>query len=289
MKNLSLGILFILVFSFAACDKDSDSNPDPIENRTNEEKATELLISLETGDTSKAMKYVDPNQYIQHNHQMEDGRQALVDAILNGDFDNYEIDISRSFSEDNLVVLHSEYTIGGESRIAFDVFRFANGLIVEHWDNFQDNQPVNPSGRTMIHGPVSITNLDQTDANITVANEFITTVMIGGNYPLTAEFLKDDENLIQHNPMMADNLSGMLAMMDTLAAQNIAFEYETLHQTVGMGNFVLTMSEGVFGNPAEPTAFYDLFRLEDGKIVEHWDVIETIAPQGEWVNQNGKF
>jgi len=37
------------------------------------------------------------------------------------------------------------------------------------------------------------------------------------------------------------------------------------------------------------TAFYDLFRVQDGKIAEHWDVLEAIIPKEQWKNQNGKF
>ena len=33
----------------------------------------------------------------------------------------------------------------------------------------------------------------------------------------------------------------------------------------------------------------DLWRVQDGKIAEHWDVMETIAPQDTWANDNGKF
>jgi predicted SnoaL-like aldol condensation-catalyzing enzyme len=64
-------------------------------------------------------------------------------------------------------------------------------------------------------------------------------------------------------------------------------KYDTIHQVLGEGNFVLVVSAGTFGDA--PTSFYDLFRVENGKIAEHWDVIETIAPQSEWKNQNGKF
>ncbi len=65
-------------------------------------------------------------------------------------------------------------------------------------------------------------------------------------------------------------------------------EYQKLHMVVGEGNFVLAVSEGKFGK-GDPTAFYDLFRLENGLIVEHWDVITTIPPKSEWKNENGKF
>ncbi len=50
---------------------------------------------------------------------------------------------------------------------------------------------------------------------------------------------------------------------------------------------MLTISEGTFAD--EATSFYDLFRVENGKIVEHWDVMETIIPKDEWKNANGKF
>jgi len=63
--------------------------------------------------------------------------------------------------------------------------------------------------------------------------------------------------------------------------------YEKNHIVLGEGNFVLAVSEGQFGG--EHTSFYDLFRLENGKIVEHWDIIETILPETEHKNTNGKF
>ena len=60
-----------------------------------------------------------------------------------------------------------------------------------------------------------------------------------------------------------------------------------IHLVLGEGDFVLVVSEGSFGG--EPTSYYDLFRLENGKIAEHWDVLETILPVAEQANTNGKF
>ena len=56
---------------------------------------------------------------------------------------------------------------------------------------------------------------------------------------------------------------------------------------LAQGNFVLAVSEGTFGGA--PTSYYDLWRVENGKIAEHWDVMETIADPSTWQNQNGKF
>lgn len=56
---------------------------------------------------------------------------------------------------------------------------------------------------------------------------------------------------------------------------------------LAQGNFVLAVSEGTFGGA--PTAYYDLWRVENGKIAEHWDVMETISDKSTWANDNGKF
>ena len=54
---------------------------------------------------------------------------------------------------------------------------------------------------------------------------------------------------------------------------------------VAEGNFVFTASEGKLGET--PTAFFDLFRVDDGKIVEHWDVVSPIPEK--MAHDNGKL
>jgi len=50
---------------------------------------------------------------------------------------------------------------------------------------------------------------------------------------------------------------------------------------------LLTISEGYFAGKS--SSFYDLFRVENSRIAEHWDTIATIPPCNEWKNANGKF
>ena len=63
--------------------------------------------------------------------------------------------------------------------------------------------------------------------------------------------------------------------------------YTTVHQVLAQGNYALAVSEGTFGGA--PTSYYDLWRIENGKIAEHWDVMETIADKSTCQNQNSKF
>ena len=48
-------------------------------------------------------------------------------------------------------------------------------------------------------------------------------------------------------------------------------QYTKRHRTVAEGEFLFTQSEGTFAG--KPYAFYDLFRVDNGFIAEHWDVM----------------
>ena len=97
----------------------------------------------------------------------------------------------------------------------------------------------------------------------------------------------DGDHYIQHNPQIGDGLSGLGQALQAWAKQGITMKYDQIHQVLGEGNFALVVSEGTLGG--KTSSFYDLFRVERGKIAEHWDTIETIPPQYEWKNSNGKF
>ena len=64
-------------------------------------------------------------------------------------------------------------------------------------------------------------------------------------------------------------------------------DYHRIHRVLAEGSIVLCVSEGNLGGVH--SAFYDLFRLAEGNVVEHWDTTEKIAPRNEWKNDNGKF
>jgi len=243
-----------------------------------------LLKSIETGDKS-SIAFINPTKYIQHNLGVADGLEgfgAVLQALPKG---SAKANVVRVFQEGDFVFAHTEYNFFGP-KIGFDIFRFEDGKIVEHWDNMISVQPRNPSGRSQIDGVTEVSDLDKTAVNKLVITNFVNDILLNHKHNFT-DYISTTEYL-QHNPAVADGLEGFGAALKYFAENGLVMEYVKLHQIHAEGNFVLTVSEGRFGK-GEATSFYDLFRLDDGKIVEHWDVIEAIAPQAEWKHTNGKF
>ncbi len=249
------------------------------------DQVVQLLKSIETGD-AKPVAYINPNKYKQHNLMVGDGLAGFGAVLQQLPKDSAKVNTVRVIQDGNYVVTHTEYNFFGP-KIGFDVFRFESGKIVEHWDNLQvtPTSP-NPSGRTMTDGSAEIKDVNKTAANKKLVRAFVEDILVKGKMDKLAGYFNGDQYL-QHNPQIGDGLSGLGAALKALAEQGITMKYNRIHKVLGEGNFVLVISEGSFAG--KPTSYYDLFRVEDGKIAEHWDTMETIPAKAEWKNKNGKF
>jgi predicted SnoaL-like aldol condensation-catalyzing enzyme len=289
MKKILMSTAVVLMMSITACNRQqtiqSQTKKEDKMEISNKEKVLALLKSIETGDR-EPIGYINPNKYIQHNLGAADGLAGFGALIQQLPPNSATVNTVRAFEDGDFVFTQTDYNFFGP-KIGFDIFRFEDGMIVEHWDNLQEKpeQP-NPGGHTMIDGTTEITDLDKTKKNKALVENFVNDILVNGKMDKLAGYFKGDY-YIQHNPQIADGLSGLGKALEEMAAQGITMKYDQVHYVLGEGNFVLVVSEGSFGG--KPTSFYDLFRVENEKIVEHWDVIETIAPRSEWKNENGKF
>lgn len=253
---------------------------------SNKDKAVALLTSLETGDQTP-VSYINPDKYIQHNLAVGDGLAGFGEVLKNAPTGGFKANVVRAYQDGDYVFTHTIYDFFGP-KVGFDVFRFEDGKIVEHWDNLLDIALPNPSGHTQTDGPTQSTDLEKTAANKRKVSDFISAILMNGEMDKIANFIDaGTENYIQHNPAIGDGLSGLGTALEGMAKQGITMEYKTVHKVLGEGNFVLAISEGIFAG--KPTSYYDLFRVENGKIIEHWDVMETILPETDRKNSNGKF
>jgi predicted SnoaL-like aldol condensation-catalyzing enzyme len=135
-------------------------------------------------------------------------------------------------------------------------------------------------------GLPTVEDLDKTEANKALAVALIEDVLMGKNPEKITEHISA-EQYDQHNPQIKDGLTGIVEAVEYLTSQNNMFKYTKIHKVLGEGNFVLTVSEGEW-NGGKKHAFYDLFRMKGGKIVEHWDVIQEIPTEG-LAHNNGMF
>ncbi len=254
------------------------------DTKTLKQQAVSLLKSIETGDPAP-VGHINPNKYIQHNPGIADGLAGFGALLKQLPPKSAKVNTVRIFRDENYVFAHTEYNFFGP-KIGFDIFRFEKGKITEHWDNLQETQKPNPSGHTMIDGSTEIKDMAKTDENKKFVKNFAEDILVNGKMEKLAGYF-DGDNYIQHNPVIADNLSGLGKAFQELAKQGITMKYGRIHKVLGEGNIVLIVSEGFFGG--KHTSFYDLFRVENNKIAEHWDVIEPIIPKDQWKNNNGKF
>lgn len=241
------------------------------------EQIRALLKSIETGDPGP-VAVVNEARYVQHNPQTQEGSAGLAQLFAQLAKTGPRVNMVRGFEDGEYVFAHMEYDFSTR-KICFEVFRFEEGRAVEHWDNICPRRGPNASGRSMVEGPVGAGDLAATEDTRAHVRAFVETVLIGGAHAEVETFVAPD--YAEHNPDMAD---GTAALRAALAGD---MRYQTLHRVLACGEFALSVCEGE--KAGAHSAFYDLFRVEKGQIVAHWDTTETVAPKSEWKNDNGKF
>ena len=92
-----------------------------------------------------------------------------------------------------------------------------------------------------------------------------------------------DANYKQHNPVIPDGASAIAKMIPTLTG----LTYEP-GMAVADGNLVMVHGRYTGWGP-KPMVAVDIFRLEDGKVVEHWDVMQEEVPAANTASGNAMF
>jgi predicted SnoaL-like aldol condensation-catalyzing enzyme len=259
---------------------------------TSKETAIKALSAIFVDfDVAAAEKLLAPD-YIQHNPNVPTGAAPILGFIPSLEESGITPKVHRVIADEQFVVVHVTYDnaqlFGSPSLVAFDVFRVAGGRVVEHWDNLQEPATETASGRSMTDGVTEIVDLEKTADNKRLVEAFVADVLVGGKFDKAPEYIIADPGAYrQHNPGVADGLDKLGKAFAKLAQDGKAIAYSKIHKVIAEGNFVFVMAEGTFGDAR--AAYFDLFRLEDEKIVEHWDTISPIPRESEMAHSNGKF
>jgi len=165
------------------------------------------------------------------------------------------------------------------SLIGFEIFRFEDDQTVEDWDNIQPRLGPNFSGRSMVDGANEVQDIEKTDTNRDRIKQFVEYILIKRQLDHFAHYV---------HPDLSDGRDSLLKSLQEIQEDSTyKIIYSSCHRILAEGNFILSVCEGF--RSGIHSSFYDLFRLVDDCIHEHWCTIEPVPPRSEWKNQNGKF
>ncbi len=288
-------VFSILLFAglFAACNstitKSDDIQQSKISTMSKKETVGTFLGAVLKGDTTTMRELANAN-YIQHNPFIPTGLEPFIQMQPILQENGTTAENIRMFQDGNYVFMHNIWRnakpFGADEMVSFDIIRLdENGKVAEHWDAMTALVKETASGRTQTDGPTSSTDLDKTTDNKAMAKAMVEDVLMGKNPDKITDYIST-EQYDQHNPDIKDGLNGIAEAVQYLTSKNNMFKYTKIHKVLGEGNFVLTVSEGEWNGTNN--VFYDLLRFENGKAVEHWDVIQEI-PTENLANENGMF
>lgn len=244
------------------------------------------LEGIKEGDVEAVRRFTG-DRYTQHSTGVKDGAEGFIE-FFNGFLqrtNKRDIRLIRTIEDGNFVFVHAYQDIddGTAKWVTTDLFDTdANDKIVEHWDVISAyvEKEDTASGNDMILGDFEITDLDKTEENKALVRSFIVDVFQNGNHQ-NLEKYASAEKYIQHNPQVPNGLEAVNEFLT-----NTDFNYDFVFKVIGQGNYVVSYSKATFGG--KELAVFDIFRIENGLIVEHWDNMEEITPRTEWAN-TGKF
>jgi predicted SnoaL-like aldol condensation-catalyzing enzyme len=244
------------------------------------------LEGIRDGDAATALDKYIGDRYTQHSTGVADGKDGFLAFFVPflEAHPNRDIRIVRAFEDGAYVFVHVYQSLDGGAAqwVTTDLFDTdADDKIVEHWDVISAFTGPNLSGHTQIDGSTRIENPELTEANKATVAKFAREVLQQGAFDRIADFVSADA-LIEHSPRIDDGLAAILG--GKRAAVRLA--YRNVFRIVGSGNFAVTYS--LVGIGDDEHAVFDIFRLKDGLIVEHWDNIEPI-PSAEQARNSGKF
>lgn len=301
MKAFTLYAVCLLAGLLTACNRNDSTHSEVKEKETEQTENTKTMETLSPKDLvtagmnafftdydAEGIKTHFAENYIQHNPGVPTGREPVLGFLeplkkAGTTYKNHRI-----FQDGDFVVMHNTYNnaeaFGAKEMVSFDVFRVENGKIAEHWDALSPVVKETASGRSQVDGPTEITDTDKTAENKKFIKSFLSDVMFGENPEKITDYISG-ETYNQHNVAVKDGLDGLNEAIKYLQSENNMFIYKKIHRVLGEGNFVLSVCEGEWSGKNQ--AFYDLFRIENGKIVEHWDVIQEV-PEKQ-AHENGMF
>lgn len=124
----------------------------------------------------------------------------------------------------------------------------------------------------------------QTLTNKEIATEFLESIVNAKDYDAASKYL--GTWYIEHDPQGTDGPAGLHAYIQYLQ-DNFPNSHVEIKRVIADGDYVIFHVHSILTPGTPGQAIVDIFRLDKGKVVEHWDVTQEIPEQSS--NPNGMF
>lgn len=122
------------------------------------------------------------------------------------------------------------------------------------------------------------------EANKKAVQEFYDLIINKKDFESARKYMGDRYK--QHNPLVADRPEGLKAFIEFLKT-NFPEARSEIKRVLADGDYVILHVHSIRPPNMRGRAIIEIFRLENGKIDEHWDVIQEIPEES--ANPNGMF
>ncbi|MBD2797134.1 nuclear transport factor 2 family protein [Xenorhabdus sp. 18] len=235
-------------------------------------------------DVGALERYFAPN-FIEHSPLVKEGLAGLRELVQTHPELHHET--HRVLQDGDLVAIHGRFTgLSDQPLVGFDLYRVADGLIVEHWDGLVPQSAPNASGRTQLDGPTETGHGHDREKNRERVVNFFTRTLIEGHYDEFGNYT-NGEAFRQHSPDIADGTVALIAFLKQLREEGRGLHYAKIHRTVADGQFVLSHSEGSIAGARH--SYFELWRIENGKVAELWDAITPVPEDAQALHRHGIF
>ena len=245
---------------------------------TNIDKVRDVFRGIATRSPAMATRHLDAGCYVEHDPNVVDGIEGVrrYVAALGPDA---RMEIVRLFADGDYVVTQSDGDVRGDGTF-FDVFRFENGAIVEHWGFAAPSGPPNKSGHSQVDGPVEAGRPEDTAASKAFVRDYYENFHLRGRYDLADRYFAGSP-MVRHEPGVADGVDAFLADLKVATRDRTIDEIRLL---AGHGELVFLAALGT--HAGEPCAYIDLYRVDRDTVAEHWGFFQPVPPAGARRNDN---
>ena len=210
--------------------------------------------------------------YIQHNPTVKQGRAGITEVV------NYlkilppapagaKSPIIRAIQEGDLVVTHLDVEFMGKRMAVIDLFKLKDGMLAEHWDAIQQIPDQTGMTITATNGAANIDENVSAIKSKEIVERFYKAII--QKVPV-ADLIKPD--YVEHDPAVIHSGKSLGIYLSDDSDREIK-----IHRVIGEGDFVVVQS--AFKRRGKSFTLYEIFRVAQDKIAEHWSVEQAI-PDG---------